>query len=99
MTTARPTSPATTPTATQIQAGASILFRRRSNAASVVPALLLADCCYSGCLADAVSQQARRIAYACAASSLASELSTGNWTFTEGLLAGLRGQAFVDADS
>jgi hypothetical protein len=62
-------------------------------------ALLLADCCYSGCLADAVTQQADRIAYACVASSLASELSTGNWTFTEGLLTGLRGQAFVDADS
>lgn len=61
-------------------------------------ALLLADCCYSGCLADAVAQQTRRVAYATLASSLASELSTGNWTFTEALLAGLRGQAFVDAD-
>jgi hypothetical protein len=61
-------------------------------------ALLLADCCYSGCLADAVGRQARRVAYASLTSSLSSELSTGNWTFTEGLLAGLRGQAFVDAD-
>lgn len=62
-------------------------------------ALLLIDCCYSGCLADAVTRQPQRVAYACLTSSLASELSTGNWTFTEGLLAGLRGQAFVDADS
>jgi hypothetical protein len=62
-------------------------------------ALLLADACYSGSLIEAASQQAERIAYACLASSLASELSTGNWTFTEGLLAGLRGQAFVDADA
>lgn len=61
-------------------------------------ALLFADCCYSGCLADAVSQYAKKIAYATLTSSLSSELSTGNWTFTEGLLAGLRGQAFVDAD-
>ena len=61
-------------------------------------ALLLADCCYSGCLADAVRQSVRKVRYACLASSLASELSTGNWTFTEGLLAGLRGQAFVDAN-
>jgi hypothetical protein len=60
--------------------------------------LLLADCCYSGSLAEAAAQQPGHGAYACLTSSLASELSTGNWTFTEGLLAGLRGQAFVDAD-
>jgi hypothetical protein len=62
-------------------------------------ALLLADCCYSGCLAEAVARHAARVAYACLTSSLASELSTGNWTFTEALLSGLRGQAFVDADA
>jgi hypothetical protein len=62
-------------------------------------ALLMVDCCYSGYLADALPQPAKRIAYACLTSSLASESSTGNWTFTEGLLAGLHGHAFVDADS
>ncbi|HEY0604823.1 MAG TPA: agenet domain-containing protein [Herpetosiphonaceae bacterium] len=61
-------------------------------------AILLADCCYSGCLADAAQRKAKRVAYACLTSSLASELSTGNWTFTEGLLAGLRGHAFADGD-
>ncbi|HYF65455.1 MAG TPA: hypothetical protein VD886_21695, partial [Herpetosiphonaceae bacterium] len=61
-------------------------------------ALLLADCCYSGCLGDAIASQARRIDYACLTSSLASELSTGNWTFTEGLLAGLHGRCFTDGD-
>jgi len=61
-------------------------------------ALLLADCCHSGSLADAVRRRARRVAYACLTSSLASELSTGNWTFTESLLAGLAGQAWVDDD-
>jgi hypothetical protein len=61
-------------------------------------ALLLADCCYSGCLSDAVNRHAQRVGYACLTSSLASELSTGNWTFTEGLLAGLLGRAFVDGD-
>jgi hypothetical protein len=61
-------------------------------------ALLLADCCYSGCLGEAVARAGRRVAYACLASSLASELSTGNWTFTEGLLAGLHGQCFTDGD-
>jgi Agenet domain/Caspase domain len=60
--------------------------------------LLLADCCYSGSLAAALTGQHKHGAYACLTSSLASELSTGNWTFTEGVLAGLRGQAFVDAD-
>jgi hypothetical protein len=60
--------------------------------------LLLADCCYSGSLGEATARQPGHGAYACLTSSLASELSTGNWTFTEGLLAGLRGQAFVDAD-
>lgn len=61
-------------------------------------ALLLVDCCYSGGLAEAVAQQQGRMGYACLTSSLASELSTGNWTFTEGLIDGLRGQAFVDGD-
>ena len=61
-------------------------------------ALLAADCCYSGCLADAVTAHRGRVSYACLTSSLASESSTGNWTFTEGLLAGLQGQAFADAD-
>ena len=62
-------------------------------------ALLLADCCYSGCLADAVAQHESEIAFACLTSSLSSESSTGNWTFTEGLLIGLRGLAFVDTDA
>lgn len=61
-------------------------------------AILLADCCYSGHLANAVAAQSRRVAYASLASSLASELSTGNWTFTEAVLAALRGDAYTDSD-
>ncbi len=38
-------------------------------------ALLMVDCCYSGYLADALPQPAKRIAYACLTSSLASELN------------------------
>jgi hypothetical protein len=61
------------------------------------PMLLAADCCYSGCLADAVARRDSP-GHACLTSSSASELSTGNWTFTEGLIAGFEGRAFSDAD-
>jgi hypothetical protein len=59
--------------------------------------LLIVDACHSGELADQLPKRSK-IGYACLASSLASETSTGNWTFTEGLLAGLQGHAFVDAN-
>lgn len=61
-------------------------------------AILIADCCHSGHLVDAIGARRRRIAYAGLGSSLSSELSTGNWTFTEGLLAALRGDAYTDRD-
>jgi len=59
-------------------------------------ALLTADCCYSGSLAQQVRKLNSRISYACLASSSANELSTANWTFTEMLLAGLKGKAYAD---
>lgn len=61
-------------------------------------AFLAADCCCSGGLTESVEAQADRIAYACLTSSSANESSTGNWTFTEGLLDALRGEAYSDAD-
>jgi hypothetical protein len=63
-----------------------------------VRAVLTADCCYSGSLCETVQKPDRRISYACLASSCASQSSTGNWTFTEGLLAGLTGRAQADLD-
>ena len=60
-------------------------------------ALLLADCCHSGALYD----EARKlrdsdVAYAVLTSSYSHNLSTGNWTFSDSVLSGLRGEPLVD---
>jgi len=60
-------------------------------------ALLLADCCHSGALYDqARKHHESKIAYAVLTSSYAHNLSTGNWTFSDSVLAGLRGEPVVD---
>jgi hypothetical protein len=59
-------------------------------------ALLTADTCYSGSLTADVQRLGRRVSYASLTSSSANHTSTENWTFTEMLLAGLRGEAFAD---
>ncbi|MBD0372421.1 MAG: caspase family protein [Pyrinomonadaceae bacterium] len=61
-------------------------------------AFLTADCCFSGALAEQVRALRSRISYAVFTSATSDITSTGNWTFTETLLAGLRGRAFVDTD-
>lgn len=58
------------------------------------PVLLTGDCCHSGAMAAAVAS--RGLPYAALASSLSSELSTGTWTFTECLIAGLDGGVVGD---
>lgn len=58
--------------------------------------ILTADCCYSGALVQEAERRKRP--WACLTSSLASAASTANWTFTECLLAGLRGDPLVDAN-
>ena len=62
-------------------------------------AFLTADCCYSGSLAQQARRFGQNVSFACLTSSSASELSTGNWTFTETLLAGLSGKPFADLNS
>jgi len=62
-------------------------------------AFLTADCCYSGSLAQQARRLNQRVSFACLTSSSASQLSTGNWTFTEMLIAGLSGKAFADLNS
>ena len=61
-------------------------------------ALLFADCCYSGGLCTDAMLRAGRVRYGAIASSLASTVSTGAWTFTESLIAGLRGRIPLPAD-
>lgn len=64
-------------------------------------ALMLADCCHSGALYD----QCRRLNlegsedepyYAALTSSYSHNTSTGNWTYSDALLAGFRGEGQVD---
>jgi hypothetical protein len=60
-------------------------------------ALLAADCCYSGALTREVEARTAGRPIATLTSSMASVVSTGNWTFTECLLAGLDGAGVCDA--
>lgn len=59
-------------------------------------ALLTADCCYSGALTRDVESRTAGRPIATLTSSMASVVSTGNWTFTECLLAGLDGAGVCD---
>lgn len=61
-------------------------------------AILLADCCSSGGLAEAVEADPPRCATAVLAASDANESSTGDWTFTQAILDGFQGNALEDAN-
>ena len=58
--------------------------------------LLAADCCFSGALGVEAGKRKNKIAYAALTSVQPNCTSTGNWTFTECLLKGLRGDPSVD---
>lgn len=60
-------------------------------------AILLADCCHSGRLAENVQKRtSTRISYGVFCSSSAAESSTGNWTFTQAVYDALTGSPLVD---
>ena len=63
-------------------------------------ALLLADCCHSGALYDEVMKRGdSEIAYAAITSSYSHSTSTGNWTYSDSILAALRGEPLADFDA
>jgi hypothetical protein len=59
-------------------------------------ALLMADCCFCGALAEEAARRAGRIKYGVLTSAQASSVSTSNWTFTECLVEILKGSPQVD---
>jgi hypothetical protein len=61
-------------------------------------AIIALDNCYAGAMVAEVREQKDRVKYAVLASSMASQESTQNWTFTEALINGFNGESFVDAD-
>lgn len=61
-------------------------------------AMIIADCCHSGALVNAIERIGSKVNYACLASSSRRKISTENWTFTEAFLAALQGDPEVDLD-
>ena len=61
-------------------------------------ALLFADTCYSGALADAVMARSGGPARAGFGASSASQTSTGAWTFTDAIIESFEGTANADRD-
>ena len=59
-------------------------------------AIIALDACFSGAMANDVKRVKRRVSYAVFASSLASQESTSDWTFTEALISAFGGAPFVD---
>lgn len=58
--------------------------------------LMLADCCCSGSIADALKAANPPFKYAVLTSAVASEGSTENWTFSQSVLDTLTGHSFAD---
>src|SRR6267142_2492271 len=58
--------------------------------------LVTADCCCSDGMLEEARKRKSGIAYACLASVFAHNGSTGDWTYTKGLVKGFRGDATMD---
>lgn len=61
--------------------------------------LLLGDACESGSLEDIVDHSTGSIGYACISSSSRKECGNGNWTMSQAVLDGLRGEPCVDINN
>ena len=61
-------------------------------------AFLTADCCSSGALGEELANAKPAFNYAVITSAISSQASTGNWTFSTGLLDCLEGHRYADAN-
>jgi hypothetical protein len=61
-----------------------------------VRALLVADCCHSGGLAEEAARRSKKIGYGVLASSQPTSVSTSNWTFTQCVADLFNGHAALD---
>jgi hypothetical protein len=59
-------------------------------------AIITIDSCYSGAIVDAIKSRKSKVSYAVFVSAPSNSSSTGNWTFTESLIYGFRGDSLVD---
>lgn len=60
--------------------------------------ILALEACNSGSLVDALADLDTSRSYGVLTSTTTDEASTGNWTFTQSMIDGITGQAFVDED-
>lgn len=76
--------------------GLVVLLAKPLKASRVI---LMADCCYSGALAEAAAElRAAGLSAVALTSAEASNTSSGNWTFTQAVIDALRGRALIDRD-
>jgi len=61
--------------------------------------ILLADCCYSGGLVDVAATLRAKRPVVALTSAEASNISTGNWTFSQTIIDGVSGRSLFDRDT
>jgi hypothetical protein len=60
--------------------------------------LMMADCCHAGAMGDEMMELKTDKAYACLSSAPVTTTSADSWAFTEALIDGFKGAAYVDSD-